>query len=389
MALDFSQYARSYAPGINVPQSNQPGLVGQGLSQIRTFADKFQQRQTDELNEYFGSAGFSQLLNPDITTWGEIDIPNAGKAYLDFKAGIKDDTGFGAKRFARKSKRLLNPMTFKQEYDNYMQAYIPSILNNLSSYAIVNNKTKKQMVELLKDKPGLKSLLVRNMPADQLASYPYLTPEKTWGEWWQGKTAGEKAGTVVTPLIPGALGVTAGRDIAKRGFAARYSPKGKKRMLQMGEKGTERAIKALGLRGKTTALDKKAIKSAQSAQSKASRAITSAKKLYKGKKIPFEKSPQGIKLGKARQAKVLATKATKAKAASGPTRTLTNFIKKKGVPALMRKVIKKAGWKGAAKMLGRGALSLGLKGTGVGALASLALDASTVIWLYNIVTSEE
>ena len=55
----------------------------------------------------------------------------------------------------------------------------------------------------------------------------------------------------------------------------------------------------------------------------------------------------------------------------------------------MKKVIKKAGWKGAAKLLGKGALSIGLKGTGVGALASLALDATTIYSIYSMITSED
>ena len=51
----------------------------------------------------------------------------------------------------------------------------------------------------------------------------------------------------------------------------------------------------------------------------------------------------------------------------------------------MKKVIAKVGYRGAAKLLGRSALSLGLKGTGIGALASLALDASTIWWLASII----
>jgi len=196
MAIDYTQYAKMYGGG-NVnqgsPSQQAAGTVGLGMgrafAQIPTFQDKFNQRQTDELNDHFGSAGFSSLLNPDITTWQDVDIPNAGKAYLDFKAGIKDDTGFGAKRFARKSKKLLNPMAFKQEYDKYMQTYLPSILTNLSTYAFNNKKTPEEMRELLKDKPGLKSLLVRSLPQEQLVNYPYLAPEiglgEAWGDAWE------------------------------------------------------------------------------------------------------------------------------------------------------------------------------------------------------------
>ena len=417
---NWDAYAKSFA-GYGSPEAQMGSSVGAGigagLAAIPRIEEKLNTSAQEALDMSFRP--LMDYVSLPVEQWADIDmiggmsgIPSAGSAYLKWKQSLSPRH----QRIARR-KGLLNPIAFKQMYDAQMEMVLPEIKNKLNSYKTMNNKTDSDMKKLFKDKKNLNAFLLQNTSAEELATTSgYLAPDQTWAQWWDKKGTLGKAATVAGPPLTAAYGVSVAKDIGKRGFGGRYNPMGKKKALTLTDKGKAAAIKELGWKGKTTALDKKAMKSARSAQSKATRAFNKAElkfnlnnidksldKMTKnidsgkniGKGVPslgkdFEKvSTKGRKLKKAQEAAKLKNIAVKKGAAEGPTRVVTAYVKKHGVSGLMKKVIKKAGWKGAANLLGKGALSLGLKGTGVGALASLALDAATIYSIYSMITSED
>lgn len=68
------------------------------------------------------------------------------------------------------------------------------------------------------------------------------------------------------------------------------------------------------------------------------------------------------------------------------TAALKKYIEKHGVSKLMSTVVKKVGVSGATKLLGKGALGMALKGSGIGVGLGLALDAYTLYQLAGIVS---
>tara|TARA_R100001082_G_C4357564_1_gene157654 strand:+ start:142 stop:1149 length:1008 start_codon:yes stop_codon:yes gene_type:complete len=82
---------------------------------------------------------------------------------------------------------------------------------------------------------------------------------------------------------------------------------------------------------------------------------------------------------------------SKSKTLQGGLKAIQKYVEKHGAKSLMDKIIKKAGWKGAAKILGKGTVGALLTGSGIGTAAGLALDAWTVYDIINIIneTTEE
>ena len=79
------------------------------------------------------------------------------------------------------------------------------------------------------------------------------------------------------------------------------------------------------------------------------------------------------------------TKSLGISAKGGAKSAVEKYIAKNGVSKLITEVVKKAGPKQAAKILGKGVLGMALKGSGVGAVAGLALDAMTIAQIYSLI----
>jgi hypothetical protein len=273
----------------------------------------------------------------------------------------------------------------------------------LETYRQLTGKSDDKMRDFLSTKQSLNSFLLANTSTEDLATVnQYFKPEKSWKQWWQNKDAVgmpwytedvSKAEIPIGGTLAAAGGLRMGRGIAKKGpvaYAKASQPFGKKRAFGLKDKGFKMAEKQLGWQGKTTALGKKQMAAAQTAQSKASKAVTGAKKLYdkkpmkyktganKGKNIPWKNTTKYKNLTKAQDAAKVANKGAKVGAAKAPMQTITKYIKKHGVSGLIKKIANKTTWKVAARLVGRQTLSLAMKGTGVGAVASLALDVATV-----------
>ena len=79
------------------------------------------------------------------------------------------------------------------------------------------------------------------------------------------------------------------------------------------------------------------------------------------------------------------TKSLGVSAKGGAKSAVEKYIAKNGVSKLITEVVKKAGPKQAAKILGKGVLGMALKGSGVGAVAGLALDAITIAQIASLI----
>jgi len=130
-----------------------------------------------------------------------------------------------------------------------------------------------------------------------------------------------------------------------------------------------------GTRYKTAAAsgDTEAIKKAKESLQKASAKYKDIKDFKKGK--GYISSNETI--SKAKKAQI---KAVKGQALKG----VQTYLKKHGASKLISEVVKKAGWKTAARIAGTGLLGTGLTASGIGTAAGLALDAYTVYEIYNI-----
>jgi hypothetical protein len=392
--------------------------IGEGLSKIAagmpTTAQKVEASLFDSLSGAIGS--LSDLFEKDVSQWENITnfkAPgNAAQSYLEWKDKLKDNSNLynQAKRTGQ-----LDFIKYKQRYDAELSAYLPVIMQKLQTHQDIKGLGHDDMRELLGKNPQLQMYLNANLSPMDKERFPYIIPKRNWSQWWQKKDAFglpiptkkvSKTEAVAGPIAAG-IGVTKiAKGLSKKGltgYGKSLSPFGKKRALTMSNKAMAEASKSLGINIKKGG----ASKLATSAQKKATGAYNQAEKLYKKnelaklrKKQPrgkiakskidaikaFDKTKDGSKLLKTKQATAFANKAVKKKLAGAPAKTVAKYIQKHGVSGLIKKVYKKVGWKGASKLLGKGALSLGLKGTGVGAAASLALDAATIYQLARIIS---
>jgi hypothetical protein len=385
MAIDYSGYAQAYGGDRQTGQALGQTL-GMGLGAIPTFKERYGRYEKSAMDKYTNPM-LKAISDTDIEDIDMSDYKTGPTAFAEYAETLKKGrAGEGGKggMFARKAERkgLVDAQGFIDRYNATRETMKPDIAKRIMGHAQSNFLGDDQMKKWVASKPGLRKFILDayeqgNPQYAQLRGW--ALGDKTWKQWWEQKGLGGKVETVSGIPLAAQMGYRGYRDMkAGKSLVGRYNPRGKESIAKLTPEGTKQAAKRLGWEGKTTALDKKAMKTTASAQSKATRALSKAKKLGKSKKVITG-------LEKTREAAVIANKAAKAKAAEGPTRVVTNFVKKHGVSGLIRKVSQKVGYRGALKLLGRGALSLGLKGTGIGAIGSLVLDASTIFMLYRIV----
>jgi hypothetical protein len=227
-------------------------------------------------------------------------------------------------------------------------------------------------------------------------------PEQTWGQTMSRKTSDSMTGApTLAALRAGQVAYGMGTE-GLGNYMARRSPFGKKSVFKPDNKAIAKALGVDITKGKASMTK-------VGAQTKATKAYNKAKKLYEKNQIAeirkkqprgkiaqsklnaikeFDKTKEGKKLLKSKTSAQAANKAQQSIVKGKPAKVLGKFIKKHGMSGLYKRVIKKVGVKGALKLLGKGALGMGLKGTGVGAVAGLALDAATLYQLYKIITTD-
>ena len=415
MALDFTGYAEAAQNAIESAgskPSNYTKLFG-------TPEYNFKENTKRDLNSSIDPLVQAAVM--DVNDWDPSTVDfskmkSAGTAYMDWKKGLNRPLNNRANNFAREN-NLDNFAAFKQMYDQQIGAYAPMVMNKLQNYQAMNYMSDNQMRDMLGNHPGLQNLLAQTPQQVDAQGMPitpptWVMPQQTWEQWADRKSSGGSGRPAVAAGLGALRAAQIGKGVLKEGAGAyktRRSPFGKPKALGLTKKGSLSAAKALGLKGVTPGASSKVVSSAQAS---ATRAYNKAKKLYEKSKTvpkpktttkgpqlklkfkpkpftPFDKTKEGIKLLKAKESKVIANTLNKSKLASTPVKAITKYVKKHGMSGLIKQVVKKAGVKGAAKLLGRGALSLGLKGSGIAAAASLVLDASTIFMIYNLIKSEE
>jgi hypothetical protein len=384
MALDFTEYARSYG-GQGQQQLQAAQQIGTGLrsafSKIPGVEDRVRKAKSDALDEAF--LPLAQFGAADPSQWGNLtDLPsveNAGSAYMSWKESLSPRQARVAKR-----KGLLNPMTFKQEYDARMNMYMPGILSQLEGYKRFNHKTDEEMRELMSKYPHLNRFIDANLSEEQKAMYGYMVPEQTWKQWWEGKGGGLGVGAKLAGAgFIGGFGATGMTGL--RGGANLYdrfkSPTGLSQRDMTALRGAAKDAKfgEMAVRRSTAARTKK-VGTAKSILSKANTKYSKAAKAYKGKKF------SATKQGKAIQATINTAKANVTAAKKSPIKSvrgvLDKAIKKHGKGKVIRMMAKRMGMKGAAGLLAK----TGLAAIPGGQVIGGALLLNDIRMVYNILS---
>ena len=156
-------------------------------------------------------------------------VINAGDAFLDYKTNVEQGTAGKGKFFGRRAKRkgFLNPLLFKQAYDQQMQTMAPSIGKKLIDYALENKHSDIAMRKFVEER-RLGSFIRNNIPIDpndpnSARLHMWATPQKDlltqtkeWGEW--ATTGWTPGGVLTTGAAVGTAGVLAkkyGKDFLK------------------------------------------------------------------------------------------------------------------------------------------------------------------------------
>jgi hypothetical protein len=187
MAINYGPYVESMKQ------------LGQSRGIQPTFKDKWErafgtpEENYNKLLQGHLNTEISPVFNAathDIGNWDKIDfqnMSNAGTSWLKFKESVENKGGTVLKY--AKDKGLLNPLAFKQNYDAYLNLYVPEIVNRLSTYQMMNKIKPNQMKELVNTHPGLKNLVMNNDAGKQaLIENPnalnYFTPQETFKDKW-------------------------------------------------------------------------------------------------------------------------------------------------------------------------------------------------------------
>lgn len=176
------------AQGAALAAFNKPRQQAWALasSMIRTPEQKYESELSDNLK--LSTEPLMEAYANPIGEWGGINfnvMGNAGKAYLDFKTSIKGRS----KRYAERN-NLLNPVAFKQKYDQQVGQMLPLVARKLEAHALANNLSSSDMRDIVSQHPGLKKLLIDSgyatpMIGDQANPIAeYLTEPETLGQRW-------------------------------------------------------------------------------------------------------------------------------------------------------------------------------------------------------------
>ena len=347
----------------------------------------------------------------DINDWSPETVDfskmkSAGSAYMEWKKNLNSPFNIRANNFARQN-NLDNFAAFKQMYDAQIATYAPMVQNKLLNFQNANFLSDSQMRDFINQNTGLQGVLRQAPPQLDAQGLPipppaWTMPKETWGQTVSRKTSESMTGA------PTLAALRAGQVLYGMGtegfgkYMERRSPFGKKSVFKPDNKAIAKALGVDITRGKASMT--KVVP-----QTKATKAYNKAKKLYEKNQIAeirkkqprgkiaqsklnaikeFDKTKEGKKLLKSKTSAQAANKAQQSIVKGKPAKVVAKFIKKHGMSGLYKKVVKKVGRKGALKLLTKGALGMGLKGTGVGAAAGIALDALTIYQLYKIITTD-
>ena len=385
MAINYGNYAQLYGQGVDI-------------SPVQEAIQRFQEASKEKMagdvqmivNDTWTNAmkPFESALSGDINTLDTLNLQNenAGKAFSQFQIDLRRK----GDKYYREATRLglLNPVTFKQEYERMFKSYVPKIENRLMTHMKMNNLSDKEMEEFI-NKSGLNSYLLQYgddaSPLKKLAQ-----PERTWGQWYRQKGGAE--GLAKTAALLG-LGTGAGIYGAKKlydiGTQSSFNPF-KTKDLPLSDKQSkslDKILKEDPLSKKAgKAFDKKSERLLNQANEKYNKAEAEYKKNYKGKsKNPrFKTTKEGKELSKNitnAQRKIGTGKEQGIKS----VRSMADrVIKKHGKSKALRLIAKKVGPKAALSIFAK--LGLGMIPAGFTQAVSAGLLAADIKMIYDVLT---
>ena len=269
----------------------------------------------------------------------------------------------------------------------------PQFRDTLSKLGMVNPEVDAQFAPYLKAKGGLFRGLLEAAPEAGLTAAAFGTPLAGYAAYKRyvsaaktpiSETLRRQLGFGPAKRFAGELGK--GKGIEKE-VAKRIGPMKDPKVLKNKRASLKRAqAKVDALHTKTGAL--------KGTSSKASNAYDKAKKAFKGKN--FDKSVKGKKLLKARASelaknKIAQTNLTKSqtalkkaqtifkktpKTSVKPVKLIARVAKKSGIKGVFNLLTKSVGKRAAMGLMMRAGLGTLLTGTGVGAAAGMALNAT-------------
>ena len=356
------------------------GAIGAGISMIPRVSDKVANKATEVLEQTF--APLNNFITSDVKTWDTMDlstaVPNAGTAFLQWKNSLNPRQLRIAQR-----RGMLNPITFKQQYDSQIALYAPAIKEKLRLYQTMNNVTSDQMKKLMKKNPMLNSFLLSTTSPEELATtFDYLTPDRTFSQFVDQKGGAlgitgqlAKAGGLAGLGI--GLGMQAFDRTEMGGAIDGVGPKERKAI----EKAAKKAGFGETLEKRSAARKTRNVAGSKAAVTRAKNKFKTAQKNYKGKK--FATTTEGKNLKSKITAAEDAVKFKKKQTTKTAGNVLDRAIKKHGKAKVIRLLAKRLGARGAAALLakvglaavpGAQALSVGLLAMDVAAIYGILSD---------------
>ena len=169
MALQFPQgYAQNYAAAQAAKGGGTQGFINRFAQNLSNIPQEMYDKKYDaEMGKY--SEALMNAYQFNVEDWETTplvnfnSLKNAGSAYFDWKNQLENERG-PALKYAKDNK-LLNPIAFKQKYDEQIAMLLPQIVAKLSEHAIDNKydgtyEGQEEMRRLVSANPGLKELLV-------------------------------------------------------------------------------------------------------------------------------------------------------------------------------------------------------------------------------------
>tara|TARA_R110002051_G_scaffold317440_1_gene398588 strand:+ start:1760 stop:2974 length:1215 start_codon:yes stop_codon:yes gene_type:complete len=135
--------------------------------------------------DFFTSSMFEPsgaFANPNL--WGDLNISDGGSAYLDFIKNLDPQ-----KKELYQRKGLLNPASFIQKYNQNVSIFGTEIIKNLEDYRVNNKLSVSELGKVIASKPGLFKLL----KSIDMPNYPHieeaLLPTRTYGDVYKDMTS--------------------------------------------------------------------------------------------------------------------------------------------------------------------------------------------------------
>jgi hypothetical protein len=399
MAIDFGNYAQLYG--------GQPAGFDQltkGISSAIEGGKERREMQAIRLNDTIWN---DLILNPftkaaygSVENWGGMPFDmDAGKAFRLYKSeALKNPKLYNIMA----NKGFMNPLTFKQKYDEMASQYAPLINRKLEFFADEQGWTDRELQKYITDSGnlGLQNFLMDHSQPGTLA-YEAGKEYKNIGlfggavESATGPASMALMGPAGGAVYGGARGLYKNWDKADRWSragqaAARGANPLRSTLTPAFQKMNSKEVADLANRLKGTGfsdpnMKAKLLKNAQNLQSdkgKINRIINKAKKTkgwtkaehtFRGKKYT------GTQLLNKQKIINRAAKASEKAIAKAPIATLRKYVKEKGTMSLVRLLSKHMGKGAAIKMAAKLAAGTALTATGLGAGVGMALNAWTLI----------